>query len=345
MKENYKNRMNSEGGFSLVEMIVAMVIFMVVIGTVYGLLQVGLIDRNRSSRHADVLKNARVALHLISRDAFNAGLSYNRNGAVVPDDFISTRLGLPADSDTTRDVLSSVVGGNNLFFNILNTDANARTDLVAFAYRDTEFNAGNKISLNSSSGTGTGGQTVRLQTAPNEARNARGFDMYLVESDSSQVAVMATGANGNNHIEIAAGDPLGMNEPMSSSLLRSCTATITENCTTYVASVKRMFWVSYKVNSDGTLVRTTYGNNTGAGAANQIQEMPVAYNIEDFQVRYVLEDGRTLEAPLPSEFNLVRQITVTIKVQATEDDEQLKKPTTITLTGNFGTRNLEYDAG
>jgi prepilin-type N-terminal cleavage/methylation domain-containing protein len=363
MKSISKSPLSAESGFSLVEMIVAMVIFMIIIGTIYGLLQIGLIDRNRASRRSDVLKNARAAMHLISRDALNAGLSYNKSGAIVPDDFISQRLGTPVDNDTERDVLTAVIGGNNLFFDILNPDTNARTDLIAFAYRDTDFNGGNVISLINAATVSGAPSTVRLQSAPNEARNAKGFDLYLVESDSSQVAVMATGLPSSSAIDIAPGDPLGINQPLGGtgtggSLLQKCTATITENCTTYVASVKRFFWVAYKVKSDGTLVRMTFGNNTGSPASEQIQELPVAYNIEDFQVLYVLEDGSTTENPSagadgiagtaddrPSDFNLVRQITVTIKVQATEADEQLGRPESITLNGTFSTRNLEYDAG
>lgn len=348
MKKISSRRGSAESGFSLVEMIVSMLVFMIIIGTIYGLLQVGLIDRNRASRRSDVMKNARAAMHLISRDALNAGLSYNKSGAIVPDDFISTRLGIPADTDTERDVLTSVLGGNNLFFNILNSDTTARTDLLAFAYRDSDFNGGNVISLNNASTVSGAPQTVRLHSAPSEARNAKGYDLYLVESDSSQVAVMATGLPSASAIDIAPGDPLGINQPLNGtgtgvSILQKCTATITENCTTYVASVKRFFWVSYKVKSDGTLTRTTFGNNSGAPAAEQIQEMPVAYNIENFQVTYVLEDGITTESP--TDFNLVRQITVKITVQATELDEQFDEPERITLTGTYSTRNLEYDAG
>lgn len=363
MKKNFKLRQSAESGFSIVEMIVAMVLFMIIVGTIYGLLQVGLIDRNRASRRSDVLKNARAAMHLIGRDALNAGLSYNKSGAIVPDDFISTRLGVPVDADTDRDVLTSIMGGNDLFFDILNPDTNARTDLISFAYRDSDFNGGNVISLINANAAPSAPATVRLQSAAGESRNAKGFDLYLVESDSTQVAVMATGLPSTSTIDIAPGDPLGINQPLNGtgtgvSLLQRCTATITENCTSYVASVKRFFWVAYKVKSDGTLVRMTFGNNTSALASEQIQEMPVAYNIEDFQIKYVLEDGTTTDNPSVgpdgdagtaddrlSDFNLVRQITITIKVQATENDEQLGIPDSITLTGTFSARNLEYDAG
>ena len=351
-------------GFTLLELLVSMTIFLVVIAVVYGLLQVSLIDRNRSSRRTDILKNARAALHLIGRDTLNAGLGYNKSGAVVPDNFIATKLGLPADTDTQRDLITGITGGNNLFINILQTDPTAKTDIIGFAYRDVSFNSGNVISLNNAAAAPSAPSTVRLQTPASGATNAQLYDLYLVESDSSQVAVMGTNIpSGGINIDIAPGDPLGLNQALDGtgvdgSILKKCTATITQNCTTYVASVKRFYWVSYKVKSDGTLVRTTYGNNTGGGATGQIQEMPLAYNVQDLQFKYILEDGTVTEDPAagpdtirgntddtPSNFNLVRQIIVNIKVQSSENDEQTKTPETITLTATFCTRNLEYDAG
>ncbi len=86
MKFNNSDKMNaneldfsrkSERGFTLLEMLVAMVVFLIVTGSIYGLLQVGRIDRNRAGRRSDIMKDARAAIHLIGRDALNAGLSYH----------------------------------------------------------------------------------------------------------------------------------------------------------------------------------------------------------------------------------------------------------------------------
>ena len=112
-----------------------------------------------------------------------------------------------------------------------------------------------------------------------------------------------------------------------------------------------MFLVTYRVNVDGTLVRIVYGNNRGAGAANQIQEQPMAYNVEDFQIRYILEDGTNTDNPsvgpdnvvgtIDDEwqgFNRVRQLTITVKVQAMDSDLQNGRPETLTFTSTFSTR-------
>lgn len=354
----------SEKGFTLMEAMISMVIFLIVTASVYGLLQIGRIDRNRSSRRSDILKNARVAVHLMGRDALNAGLGYHRRGAVVPDNFLSTRLGLPPDANTDRDMLTSIIAGNNLLTNDLQPDPNVKTDIIAFAFRDVDFNQSSTIELKGVSSPSGSPAIARLQTNNNlTTANAQKYDLYLIESDTSQVAVMATQVPNSTRMDIAPGDPLNINQPFdgsgeNGSMLRKCVSSADENCTTYLASLKRFYWVSYKVKQDGTLVRIVYGNNRDGGATEQIQEFPLAYNIEDLQIKYVLEDGTVTDNPIvgpdgkagtaddrPDDFNLIRQLTITLKVLAPENDEQMGKPESVTITSTFSARNLEYDAG
>lgn len=367
MRSDLNNRgprlRHSEQGFSLLELIIAMVIFIIVTATIFGLMQVGRVDRNRSSRRSDVMKNARVALHLIGRDALNAGFGYHRRGAVVPDNFLQTQLGLPADANTDRDMLTSVIAGNNLLTNTLLASP-GKTDTIAFAYRDINFNGGQTMELQNVAAPSGSPTVARLTTkSATGAQNAQKYDLYLVESPTSQIATMATNIAATNLIDAAPGDPLGINQALNGtgsagSVLRKCTSSSDTNCTTFVATAKKFNLVSYKVKTDGTLVRIIYGNNTGAASDQQVQELPLAYNVEDLQFEYVLENGTVTDNPAAGsdgvfgtsdddneDFNLIRQITVTIKVQSTELDEMTKKPTTITLTATFTTRNLEYDAG
>lgn len=364
MKENFaKNSNTTQQGFSLLEMMVAVTIFLIVTGSVFGLLQIGRVDRNRSSRHSDMLKNARTAIHLIGRDVLNAGMSFHQRGAIVPDNFLSTRLGVPLDADTSRDMLTSVIAGNNLFTNALNPDTNVRTDMISFSYREMGFNSGNIVSLTGVTAPTGSPQIARLATQTGQAAAASQYDLYLVESDSSQVAVMASTIPNTSQLDIAPTDPLGLNQPFngtgtSSSLLKRCTATITTDCTTYLASVKKFTWVAYKVKDDGTLVRIIFGNNTGRPSGEQIREQPLAYNVQNLQFKYVLADGTTSESPAagtdglvgtaddqPENFNLIRQVSITLQVQSTEVDEQTRQPAVITLNAIFALRNMEYDAG
>lgn len=364
--KNKSNRFrNPNHGFTLIEVMIAMVIFLIVSASIYGLLQVARVDRNRSSRRADILKNARVAIHLIGRDALNAGLGYHRRGAVVPDNFLSSRLGIPADTNTDRDILTSIVAGNDIYTNNLQPDPNVKTDMITFAFRDLDFNNGDVIELqNVNSPVGNPATASLITKDPTGAANVRANDLYLIESDTSQVGVVATGVPTGNQIDISPNDALGLNQAMDGlnedgSLLRKCVDSSDQNCTTYLASLKRFYLVKYHVKEDGTLVRTVFGNNrNGAAPADQIQEFPLAYNVENMQIRYVLADGTVTENPSvgvdgiagtdddrPEDFNLIRQITISLTVQAFEADEQTLKLDKITISSTFSARNMEYDAG
>ena len=362
MKISSKKLIASKG-FTLLELIIAMTLFMIVTGSIYGLMQLGTFDRNRASRRSDVLKNARVAVHMVGRDVLNAGLAYHRRGAIVPDNFNALRFGVPSDVDGTRDMVTSIVAGNNIYANSLNPDGNAKTDSITFAYRDMDFNSGNVIDLLGVS-AGASSSVARLTSKTSTGfAAAKANDLFLIESDTSQVLVMATSVNGSNTIDLATGDALSLNQALdgtgaNASLLRSCTGPTDTNCTTFSATAKRVYLVSYRVKPDGTLVRMIYGNNrAGTVNADQIQEMPLAYNVEDLQIKYVLEDGTTSDNPSVGPdgnvgtaddtwqgFNSIRQIQMVVKVQSTEIDEKTKQPERITLTSTFSTRNLEYDA-
>lgn len=352
-------------GFTLIEVIISMVIFLIVTASIYGLLQVTRVDRNRSSQRNDVIKNARVAVHLIGRDALNAGLGYHKKGAVVPDNFLSSKLKIPADSNSNRDMLTSIVVGNNLNTNNLQPDPNVKTDIVSFAFRDLDFNNSDVVELQDAASPNGNPQIARLTTkAANGAGQVRANDLYLIESDASQVAVFVTGTNGSNQIDVAPTDPLNLNQPFDGlnqdgSVLRKCVDTMDQNCIRYVATLKRFFLVKYHVKEDGTLVRTTLGNNRNAVApADQTQEFPLAYNVENMQIKYVLKDGTVTENPAvgndgiigtdddePENFNLIRQITVTLTVQALADDEQTGRIDKVKVSATFSARNMEYDAG
>jgi prepilin-type N-terminal cleavage/methylation domain-containing protein len=265
-----EKRKVAEGGFSLPELLVSIVIFLIVTGSMFGLMEITRIDRNRASRRSDTLKNARAAIHLIGRDALNAGLSYNLNGGMVPEGYLSSKLGIAADINNTRDTLNSIISGNNINTNNLIVGTTAKTDLITFAYRDMDFNGGDKIQLNGASAVTGSPNKTSVTTIAGGAANAVVNDLYLIETaDGKQLAVMATKVDAaNNKIEFSPGDPLNINQPFngtgeSGSLLKPCDPPngVTENCTVYVALLKRFYWVSYKVNAEGTLVRTIYGNN------------------------------------------------------------------------------------
>lgn len=356
------NKRKSEAGFSLMELIIAGLLFIIISGAIFGLLALARADRNRASRRSDTSKNARAAMHLIGRDALNAGLSFHKDGGFAKDDFLLTRLGLPQDNDTKRDRLTAVIAGNDVFPNDLQDE---RTDSIAFIYRDMDFNRAQTIQLKEVNPTGSTTPRVTV-TKTGAAEEVKPYDLFLIETgDSMQVPVMVTAVPTTSTVDFAPGDPLGVNQSLTAtgpngSLLRICSTSITSECLTnklLVGTMKKFFWVSYRITEDGTLMRTEFGNNTGGGANGQIREQPLAYGIQDMQIKYVLEDGTFSADPTvgpdkikgnaddePGKMNLVRQITVTLRVQSSELDER-GVPEVVTVTSNYAVRNIAYDAG
>ncbi len=326
----YLDKKENQAGFSLLEMLVAVTIFLVVTGSIYALLELGRSDRNRTSRRGDAQKNARIAMYLIGRDVMNAGLGYHKTGSLVPDDFLSNRLGVAFDPNNGRDTLTSVACGNDVFTNKF-LPATQKTDSIAFIYRDLDFNDGKPIVVSDEVGTSSA-TTVVLQLptptptispaptktpsfdAATQFANVNNNDLFMAETKTSQIVGIITSKGATNYrLNVNSGDNLTLNQARNTkdasnnfigSLLRKCTSGTDTNCTTYTAAVgggivlKKIEMVSYQVTNDGTLVRTIYGNNTAGAITDQIQQRAIAYGVQNFQIRYQMINGTIIDDPV-----------------------------------------------
>jgi Prokaryotic N-terminal methylation motif len=375
-----KKTAKNQAGFSLIEATISMLLFLMVTGTIYGLLQLGTNDRSRSSRRTDTLKNARASTYLISRDMMNAGLGFNKGGALVPDDFLANKLETIIDVGVVRDTMYSVNIGNNVNTSSISTDA---SDTIAFAYRDLRFNNGLAIqTINETSAnanqivlTTTPGGTLIPVGQPNAGTPlVKPYDVFLAELDTAQVLVMATAVNTvTNQITFTYGDNLGLNQVRTgnvvpdegNSRLRKCgfigAVKETVNCTDYSinpaigAKLKKVVVVRYKIDSEGTLVRITYGNNTAGGPNDQIQTQPLVFGVKKMQFDYVLKDGTVTDDPVKGLDNIrgtiddtpgktadIRQVEMDLTLQAGRN-EQNQQPDFVNLKLTFGLRNMQYD--
>ncbi len=330
------NCQSQQGGFTILELLIAMTMFAIVTGAAFGLMEVARSDRFTTNQRVETMQNVRAALNAIGRDALNAGFGYSNIGGQLPDDSLATLLGLPADTDTSLDRLTPVVAGNNITANTL---SGINTDQLTFVFQDESFNNGTTLSIDEI--IPPSGQ-LRIRD-PGTNAVCRINDLYIITGQNASAIGMATNMSANNKIVFAASDPLNINQPGASSPLSNVTAP---------ASVSRISWVTYRVLNDGTLVRTVYGNS-----ATALQDMPLAYGIRDMQVQYVLVDGTISDDPgagpdltagtaddTPSNFGNVRQVRVTINARSPEIDRRTNQPFQVTLTSTFNTRNIGYDA-
>jgi len=79
------NNQAPSGGFSLLELIIAMAITMVLMTAASTLLANALRVRSRENQKTDALADTQRAINIISREIANAGFNLNNNGIVVAD--------------------------------------------------------------------------------------------------------------------------------------------------------------------------------------------------------------------------------------------------------------------
>ena len=347
---------SSEAGFTLLEMLVSMVIFLAVTGMIWGALSVARYGRNTVNEEVELTKTVRVGLALLGRDTYNAGYGYPlRSAVVLPDNRLTTLLGLPNDFDSSRDTVPPIIAGNNITLNSINPVAGTRTDQVTFLYKDSTFNpvsnvsgapaVSSPLSINAATTTGTGIDEIVPLTGSNSV--CRVNDLYLISGNTGSTLGLATALSGSNKVQFSNGDVLGINQTGSSGPLRGITVP---------ASMLRVMMVTYFVTTDGTLTRRKYANAPVQIPAVAFVDEPLVYGVENFQVQYVMEDGSIRDNPsagpngVPGDaddqqslLEAVRQIRFTVNVRSNERDTS-GQPFRASMTSTFSTRNLGYDA-
>jgi hypothetical protein len=118
----------------------------------------------------------------------------------------------------------------------------------------------------------------------------------------------------------------------------------------------RVKMVTYFVTASGVLTRREYANVPPASPAVGFVDEPLVYGVENFQIRYVLDDGMITDNPSAGVDGLpgtpddqqailarVRQVRYTLTVRTVEGDTTGNQQRE-TMTSTFSTRNLGYDA-
>lgn len=360
-KAPYRN----EQGYTLLELLLAMVVFLIVTGSIYGVLRVAQQSRSVVTEEVGLNKNVRIALNLIGRDTYNAGYGYPvaENKVLLPDNKIATLLGIPVDVDTARDTVPPIIAGNNITLNNFGGTAGALTDQVTFLYKDSTFNlvgsttpTDKRVSqpLSAFAPDNSSGTFEISPTSGNVSLNSVN-DIYLISAETTRILAVATGFNGTTKIQFSNSDVLGFNSSASMGwIVDACKAS--NGQIVKGTSIYRIKMVTYFVTADGTLTRREYANAAPTTPATSFVDSPLVYGVENFQIQYLLENGNVTNNPsagpngTPGDadddqenLKAVRQIRYTINVRSTELNAA-GQPYRTSMTSTFSTRNLGYDA-
>ncbi|MEW6129470.1 MAG: PilW family protein [Acidobacteriota bacterium] len=318
-------------GFSVIELLVGLVIFAIVLGAVFGLLEVGRSGRLNTNMRAEALQNARIALNTVGRDIINSGVGYPNVGALVPDNEVATLFGGTADADTTLDFVTPIYARDNT--GSVNGTA---TDQITIAFIDDAFNNSISIPIN---GIASDGSQLTIQTSGGYSNApCQVGDIYLIGGQTSAAALgMLTGKAGTDRLNFQSGaaDPLNLNQPGAGSAIKQIALP---------GSLQRITLAKYYVvdedgtgSNTGTLMRDVYGGATGWTA------QPLAFGVENFQVQYIMKDGTVADAPASDQMVNIRQVRVSITVRSPDIDPKTNQPFRTSLTATYSARNLDYE--
>jgi hypothetical protein len=261
---------------------------------------------------------------------------------------------LPGETNGVIDRLTPVVPGNDV--RQITVDGQTKnTDAVTFVYDDNTFNNNTAMAINSVD------YTTNTVTVPdNSPCNQGNLYVYMLDNGNERALGSLTGLNGTTQLKFSTGDPLQLNNPGATSTFKNVTGT---------GSLKRITWVTYFVDTNNTLIRRVYGNTSaivGTGVQNGgvggvvpddngigvgFVQMPLAFGVTDFQLKYVLIDGTTVDDVQATTVNgtsltaaenrqRIRIVQVFLKLRAPKIDPRTRQPIEVSLSGAFYTENL-----
>jgi hypothetical protein len=354
-----KERMQGETGVTLIELMIALLLMLILIGPLLSFMRIGQISRSTTMRLTDVEQNARAAMVSIGMDIQNAGYNFAPQIPLDNSPFFRPLNG------TGANFLNPILPGNDLNLvssvNSAGAAVSNKTDQITLAFVNQSFNNGLPLSgvitangdayLSDSSLTGLfDGDFCLLSSTQNFAF---GEVTKVITSPAK--------------LEFHDGDYFDLNKKDTGPIPRLDPTDSGINISLYKA-----FLVSYFVDGNGNLIRrqqmppphTNKGGNslmdpaaitpssaTYLCSGTCYYDNIIATNIEDLQFTYNLADtsGSGITGPIddpgfygypancgsaPVErcgapnYRLldIRQIRVSIKVRASERDTKIRDP-------------------
>lgn len=302
-----------QGGFSLIELMVAMVITLIVSGAIYGLLAGGQNAFRREPELTERQQNIRMSMDLIMRDVSNAGAglppfvqvftqglnacSGCPNGGSQPGPTLAVRDELEMLSSTGRDTEPVCAGG-----------ATAGTT-IHLVRRGQSLEAGTVVGLTLADGT----WTLRQLAAPSALAQASGVGPC---AGSHTGLTMAAGSMPMNTATLCG--------PSNPNAVLPALGNAVSPCTVTAVSFPRLVRYRIRNDTDGVPMLERFSTDSfGAGFQT------IARGIEDLQVQYTtlqnsttwLDNAPAVPAPAPivplgNWDDLTQQVRVTLTARS-----------------------------
>lgn len=339
---------NSEGGFSIAELCVAMTLMAIVTAAVFALMRDSMKVGSTTYEMTDAQQSLRNAQEYVNRDLMNVGDGLNSiTRILVPRTFVTNYLAVNPFDDPAKPGyvnLALINSDNNVPAGtaVRNTSPSVTvrsspvlTDRITMLEVDNNFTP---IPLAANAINATGSQITIA--AADVSRFTSGEVYFLTSSAGATFGTITSITTGPPpKLNFAAGDALGLNVVGAGGMINTVSAT-----STLPTSLMRMQMIHYFINSNGLLIRRAFGVK-GVGYRDSV----VAEHVMSMQFRYFLNlraaNGNIVQpvASLTSSTQqlAVRQAEVTITTEtphpiATKQQQQLTMTTATTI------RNMQF---
>ena len=340
----------SERGFSILEMMVAIIVMLIVTGAVFSLLRDSVKTSTATLEMGDAQQSLRTAHEYISRDLINTGDGLNSISNIrVPENFVTNYLTLNPVTDAATPGfvnLGLVTADNNVAANtvVLGTAppttvrANpVLTDRITILQADQTFTA---ITLDAGD---VDPDTGLAAVADSDIDKFRAGEIYFLTSAAGSIFVTVTDradvGTADPRLVFAGGDVFGLNSVGSGGQLDFVTAGATLQ-----VSIRRMKIIHYYVNSGGLLMRRVFGVRLQGYSESVIAEPVVS-----LQFRYFLNlkdsNGNVIQPKAQLSTSLqqteTRQVEVSLTVETPHTLHNGQRQQ-ISMTTSTSVRNMQF---
>jgi len=350
----HRSRKQAETGFTMIELLVAMVVTLVIMVGAVMLFSNAMQTSNMTLKRSEVQTEARAAISQMTRDLSQAGTGVPLNGIAIPsaatggaDPNFACDAGqcyTGADPAYKQGLLYKVTPGDGIGPNI-----SEASDAIKIAYVDptlpwTAFQAAT-IAVNGSS------LTMPAATAPAVTDPAVGVtpgDVLLLQNVYGSAIGVVTAVAGQT---ITFGvDPLNINQVAAAAGNIKALATPKSNPVTYPATqVSRLIMVTYFIRQfvgpsgpDARLMRQS-GSHPPVPVAEHIEDLQLTYDIVDPITNALTSNSPNAVIGGVAQPNQIRKININVTSRAVRADVGVgKQPQRVNLTTSIGPRNLSF---
>lgn len=336
----------NQGGFSVIEMMVVIVVMMIVMGAVFALIRDSMKASATTYELTDAQENLRTSHEFISRDLMNAGDGLGSISNIrVPNGFVTNYLTLnPVTTPSTPGIINlgiftsdnGVPANTPVTGSVPATTLRAGTDRQTILSIDPDFLA---IGLGAAAINSTG-STITIPAGPQLGDFTPGDIYFLTSTVGATFGTVTSMNSGARQLFFANGDPYGLNLVGTGGNIRTISG-----AGTLATSLQRMRIIQYYVTSTGLLMRRVFGI-PGAGFRDSI----ISEHVFDVKFNYslvttddsgVVTPSSTTSLTSSAQQLAVRQVEVRIAVE-TPHSLQDGVRHLITMTTSTSVRNMQF---